>query len=311
VGATLLITTLNRPDELRRCVTSIARQTELPDELVVIDASDEQRRCSLDDIVEPTGIRLVHVPAERGRTRQLNTGIRIAQGDPVIIVDDDTVLDREFVHAMVDGFEKGGPDVGAIQGTMVNDTYQPAALRVLRTLFLLPQHTARSAGKVLRSGYYTIPVRPERATESEAVRLTATGFRRHVLHEFGLDEALPGYALKEDIELSYRISRRYRVLVIPEARFLHLRTPSERIDVREKARIHIVNNFWFHAKHRRGSFVDSLAFAWSLIGRVGLQLVRTVTRRNPGYILGTIDGFVDVYRRRGPRAERGPSGGVG
>jgi GT2 family glycosyltransferase len=202
MGASLLITTLNRPEELRRCVESIVRQTVLPDELVVVDASDDARRASLDDLVRPTTMRLVHLPATRGRTRQLNLGIGAVRGDPVIIVDDDTVLEPGFVEAMVRTFEREGPALGAVEGTMIGASYATPVSRVLRTLFLLPQHTRESPGRVRPSGYYTIPVQPSRPTESEAVTLTATAFRRHVLEEFGLDESLGGYALKEDIDLS-------------------------------------------------------------------------------------------------------------
>jgi GT2 family glycosyltransferase len=306
MGATLLITTLNRPIELRRCIESIVDQTLPPEEIVVIDASDEAHRSSLEDLVRPKGIRLVHLPARRGRTRQLNTGIRTSRGDPVIIVDDDVVLDRDFVRAMVDAFESGGPQVGAIQGTMTNDTYTYSPFRVLRALFLLPQHTKRQPGRLLPSGYYTIPVRPPRPTDAEAVRLTATGFRKHVLQQFGLDESLDGYALKEDIDLSYRVSRRYRVLVIPDARFLHLKTPTARIDVREKARMHVVNNFWFFSKHMRGPMKNAVAFMWGMVGRLGLQICRTVITGDPGHVLGTLDGLGDVYRNRRGRmaAER-------
>ena len=174
----------------------------------------------------------------------------------------------------------------------------------MRSLFLLPQHTKDSPGKLHRSGYYTIPVQPSEPTESEAVTLTATAFRRHVLEEFGLDESLGGYALKEDIDLSYRISRQYRVLVIPDARYHHLKTPTERIGVREKARMHVVNNFWFFSKHLHGPIVNDVAFAWSLVGRIGLQMCRTVMKRDPRYVLGTLDGFVDVLRNRQPQAVR-------
>jgi GT2 family glycosyltransferase len=298
MGATLLITTLNRPHELRRCVRSIVDQTTRPEEIVIVDASEESQRWPLDDLVRSAAIRLVHIPARRGRTHQLNVGIRASRGDPVIIVDDDAVLDREFVRAMLRAFEDGGQDVGAIQGTMANDTYTPSPFRVLRRLFLLPQHTKRSRGKLLRSGYYTIPVRPAQPIEAEAVRLGATGFRRHVLHQFFLDESLDGYALKEDIDLSYRVSRQYRVLVIPDARFLHLKTPTARIGVREKSRMHVVNNFWFFSKHMRGPIMNDVAFAWSMVGRVGLQMYRTLVTGDPGFVLGTFDGFVDVYRNR-------------
>jgi GT2 family glycosyltransferase len=151
---------------------------------------------------------------------------------------------------------------------------------------------------MLRSGYYTVPIRPSTLTRAEAVRLTATAFRRQALLEFPLDEDLHGYALKEDIDLSYRIGRRYLVVVNPDARFQHLKTPTARIAIREKSAMHVVNNFWFFSKHLRGSRLNELAFAWAMLGRLGAELARSVVKREPAYALGTLDGLRTVARER-------------
>ena len=68
--------------------------------------------------------------------------------------------------------------------------------------------------------------------------------------------------------------------------------------------MHVVNNFWFFSKHLHGPIVNDVAFAWSLVGRIGLQMCRAVTKRDPRYVLGTFDGFVDVLRNRQPQAVR-------
>lgn len=299
---TLLITTLDRPDELRRCLASVLEQDVLPSEVVIVDASSPPVPPPLHDELVARGVRVVALHAAPGRTAQLNEGIRASSGDPIIIADDDVVLERGFVGSILEAFEKGGPELGAVQGTMRNDVFRPWPARALRSVFLQSRHTRESPGRMLRSGYYTLPVAPSRPVDVEVLRLTACAFRRDVLREFPFDESLRGYALKEDIDLSYRISRRYRVLAIPDARFWHLKTPTARIAIREKSAMHVVNNFWFHSKHLKGSLLNRLAFAWGMTARLGFEVLRTVAHRNPDYALGALDGLREVYRRQGFRA---------
>jgi glucosyl-dolichyl phosphate glucuronosyltransferase len=298
VHLTLLITTLNRPDELRRCLESVSDQRVLPDEVVIVDASSPPVPTPLWDELLSKGVRVVSLTAPPGRTGQLNVGIRAATGDLVIIVDDDVVLEPAFIGDVAHAFEIGEPRLAAVQGTMLNDILRPWPARGFRALFMQSRHTRRSPGRMLRSGYYTLPVAPTRPVEIEVLRLTACAFRSDVLREFLLDESLPGYALKEDIDLSYRISRRYQMLAIPNAQFWHLKTPTARIGAREKSAMHVVNNFWFYSKHLKGPLLNRLAFGWAMTGRFGSELLRSLTKRDTAYIGGAFDGLREVRRRR-------------
>jgi GT2 family glycosyltransferase len=297
-GSTFLICTLNRPDDLRATLRTLLQQSVLPDEVVIVDASDESSETFLRDLIEPAGLRLQYLRTTPGRTRQLNLGVRAARGDPVFIVDDDVRLDREFHAAMLRTFEAGGADVGGVQGTIIDDTFRSLPARAFRALFLLSRHTRNDDGRLLPSGYYTTPVNPTEAREVKALRLCGLGFRRRVFDEFAFDEKLEGYALKEDIDFSYRVSQRYRLLVSPEARFRHLKAPTSRISVRSKSKMHVVNNYRFFRKNLERTLPQKGAFIWAMLGRLLYELARTVAKREPGYILGYLDGVADVRRRR-------------
>jgi GT2 family glycosyltransferase len=249
------------------------------------------------------GIRVVPLRAARGRTGQLNVGIQAASGDLIIIVDDDVVLEPAFIGDIVQAFQAGGPRLAAVQGMMLNDILRPWPARASRWLFMQSRHTRRSPGRMLRSGYYTLPVAPTRAVEIEVLRLTACAFRADVLRAALFDERLAGYALKEDIDLSYRISRDHQMLALPGARFWHLKTPTARIGTREKSAMHVVNNFWFYSKHLKGPVLNRLAFTWAMIGRFGFEFLRTVTKRDSAYIGGALDGLREVRRLHRSRAD--------
>jgi GT2 family glycosyltransferase len=296
-GSSFVICTRNRPEELGRCLATIVQQTVPPEEVVIVDASDERDEATVRKILEEHGIRLLYLATQPGRTKQLNLGIRAATGDPLFFVDDDVELEPQFHEAMLDALKEGGEEVGGVQGTVIGDTLKPLPLRLFRAVFLLSRHTKNGRARLLPSGYYTTPARPTRLREAEALRLCGLAFRRKVFDEFMFDESLEGYALKEDVDFSYRVSRRYKLLIVPRARFRHYKTPSSRISVREKSRMHIVNNRRLFEKNLEGTWLQRLAFAWAMCGRVIYELLRTVVKREPGYLLGAIDGIREIARR--------------
>jgi len=293
---TFLITTRNRPQELRRLIESILDQSVLPKEIVLVDASDAPDERSLRDRIETAGVDFVFLTAKPGRTHQLNIGIDASRGDIVLINDDDVILEKRYHEAMLAVFEQGGATVGGVQGTIIGDTLKPLPMRAFRALFLLSRHTKDAPGRLLSSGYYTTPVRPTRLRQVEALRLCGLAFRREVFIDNRFDETLEGYALKEDIDLSYRVSRRYKLFVTPDALFHHLKAPGSRISVRQKSKMHIINNYRIHRRNLKHNARSGIAFAWALLGRVLYELGRTVSKMNSGYILGTVEGLWDIAR---------------
>jgi glycosyltransferase involved in cell wall biosynthesis len=101
VRISLIITTYNWPEALDLALTSVARQSRLPDEVIIADDGSGEETARL---VASWGTRLsvplLHVWQENqgfraGRSR--NRGIAAASGEYVIAVDGDMVLHQHFV----------------------------------------------------------------------------------------------------------------------------------------------------------------------------------------------------------------------
>lgn len=97
----LLVTTFDRPEALACVLTSIERQTELPDEIIIADdGSGPSTRRVVDDFRQRLG-REVHHAWQRhdgprvGRAR--NMGMAMATGDYVVQIDGDMVLHPKFI----------------------------------------------------------------------------------------------------------------------------------------------------------------------------------------------------------------------
>ena len=98
---TLIIPTYNRPKLIKDCIESILVQTRLPDELIVVDDGD------LDEIplefqCIQAGIALRYIKKDvPGLTESRNAGVRIATGDIIFFLDDDVILDREYIDQIM------------------------------------------------------------------------------------------------------------------------------------------------------------------------------------------------------------------
>jgi GT2 family glycosyltransferase len=166
---------------------------------------------------------------------------------------------------------------------------------------LMSRHTRDGRARLLPSGYYTTPARPTGIREAEALRLCGLAFRRKVFDDFMFDEALETYALKEDVDFSYRVSRHYRLLIAPGARFRHHKTPTARMSVRARSRMHVINNHRLFVKNLDGTLAQRVAFGWAMCGRAIYELARSVVKLEPGYFLGALEGIRQITRRPGKR----------
>src|SRR5436190_14604177 len=119
-----IVCTLNRPDDLLRLVSSVVGQQEVPDELIVVDASSseiaERNRRRIEQEVTGSGIGFEHaVSATANLPLQRNMGIELASGELLFFIDDDVILGPDFHHNMVDLHRRYQADgVAGIQPTL-------------------------------------------------------------------------------------------------------------------------------------------------------------------------------------------------
>jgi len=110
----VLVPTLRRPDDLRRCLDALRRQHSRPDRVLVVrQPSDGETRAVLTQESElPVQEVLVHEP---GQVAALNAGLEQAQEDIVAITDDDTTPWPTWIERIRSHFDRE-PEVGAVGG---------------------------------------------------------------------------------------------------------------------------------------------------------------------------------------------------
>src|SRR5512143_2844273 len=96
-----VVATKDRPDELARLWRSLAAQTRLPDEVVIVDASARPAPPADARTARPA---LRHIPTGvASAARQRNLGIEAAGRDAAFLgfLDDDAVLEPDAVAEML------------------------------------------------------------------------------------------------------------------------------------------------------------------------------------------------------------------
>jgi GT2 family glycosyltransferase len=95
VTLALCICTYKRPDELRRCLSSVFRGDDVPDEVIVSDDSPDEREGRR--VAEAFPHVTYHVGPRRGLGPNRNACLDRVRASHVMFVDDDVVLPEAFI----------------------------------------------------------------------------------------------------------------------------------------------------------------------------------------------------------------------
>lgn len=298
--AMVVICTKNRPDEVSMSCSAVHRCA--PDTpILVLDASTND---ACREVCE--GLRRASPPLpldyrrarQPGLARQRNEAVEICRelGATVVhFIDDDTEVEAGYFQA-IEKRLRDEPEVMGVGGAVVN---QPLVNFVgLKRLFLLG---SSRRGAVLRSGRNILGQYPD-SDPAEAVDWLvgcSMSFRLRAFDECSFDQELEGYSMGEDYDFTYRLSRRFRLVVEPSARCVHHFSPTMRGSPRTQARLSTeATHRWVHRHRSLG--MSPLAFWWSAFGDFALHLAHgLVTRRSEPLqaAAGVLDGVAGIARR--------------
>jgi GT2 family glycosyltransferase len=294
VRLSVLIPTLRRPEILRETLESILEADPLPDEVLVIDGDPEESARRVVDELRPAGGRpdFRFLASRASVTRQRNDGIDVATGDVIVFLDDDVGVDPKL-FATLGGAYSEEEIVGAT-GRVV----EPAAHRIggyesrlRRMLFAgVPE------GSFAPFGYPRYSFHGDREMDVEFMPGCLMSVRRDAARLVRFDETLGGYALAEDEDFSYRLSRAGRIRFLPDAVVEHKKTGFSTANAYEFGRKLVVNRTYLFRKNFRPN-----PWRWMQFGVLFLLLLahRLVNREWAG-ARGLLAGIRDAWILRRP-----------
>ncbi len=215
---TVIVVTLNRPDCVRQCLGCLLRQDPRPEQVIVVDASadDRTRRA----VGEFDGVEYLRNDQGAGKmTTSRNIGLGRARGEIVAFVDDDAFAHDGWLAALVGPY--ADPAVGAVGGRAVNGQPGEAGAAADRVGRLWPDgsvtgHFAADPGRVLRVDH---------------VIGCNMSYRRSVLQTLGgFRDDYPGVSgIREDTDMCLRVGRLgHHLLFHPAAVVTHVGAPQVR-----------------------------------------------------------------------------------
>jgi len=113
--SSILIPSFGRPDALRKCLTALARQTTPANQIIVAWQADDHPTC--DAALGTRNVTLVHSPT-RGVVPAENAALEVANGEVVLLIDDDAIAPSDWVQRHLKHYED--PTVGAVGGPATN-----------------------------------------------------------------------------------------------------------------------------------------------------------------------------------------------
>lgn len=292
----IIISTKNRPTDLKIALDSIISQLRIPDQLILVDQSSEQiSESSLflicNKMKERCVIEYIHNKNISGLVEAKNVGVSRSTGDILCFLDDDIVLEPEYFSHIEDSF-LANPEMLGASGVVTN-TPRPSRMYVLfheifhRGIFEDPRprlyaYIARQKAEKLKSFLIRSP------TLSGGL----SAWRKEVFERvsFDLDS---GFHMLEDIDFSMRVQREFGpcLYINPRARLAHNFAPAGRDSFgrRESRKVREFINFY--KKHRRDSW-ETFWLTWLLLGIALATCASSIRYSTFKPLLGLFEGLV-------------------
>jgi glycosyltransferase involved in cell wall biosynthesis len=291
------IPTKDRPGELKRCIKSILEQTVLPAEIIIIDDGNLDQTVYI-QIIEPfTGFKYFK-KGKPSLSASKNITKTLASEDLILILDDDTLLDKEYIQNIYEVFKKDiNKEIGIVGGIVINRKKKNWFEKLYRRLFFLDNG---KPGLLLPWGFQTGFNGIYEDTLVEWISGGISCFRREVLEEFSFEEFHGGRNVFEDVEFGWKVlkSKNYKIIITPSARLYHFHSPHNRETMLITGFKEGYNRCWIFNKHCEKSFKNLIFFWWATIGfTLGMIGTRRINMAK-GYIKGSVSFYRKSYEVR-------------
>jgi len=222
----IIIVSWNVKEDLSRCLSSLEENPPTSKyEVIVVDNG------STDGTIESirnqfSGVHLIANSENRGFAAANNQGILESNGEYVLFLNPDTIIDSNCLDVLMDFMDKN-EDVGACGPKLLysDGTVQRSVRRFPSFRGALHRHTALKYLKIFKHDYEKWVMRNfkyDQQTEVDQVMGAAMMTRRSVIDTVGMmDEIF--FVYYEEVDLCYRIKQAgWRIVFLPEVKIIHL-----------------------------------------------------------------------------------------
>lgn len=207
-------------------LNSLADQSAQPEEMIVVDASEDDETARLCETrIDGLSTVVTYSKAvEVGAATQRNQAMPRASQDAILFLDDDIVFEDGCVMRLWEALESDA-HLGGVNAMITNQRYTPPGL-VSGSLFriLNGKYATTYAGKCIGPALNLLPEdRPDLpdVVSVEWLNTTCTLYRRAALPEPPFSSHFTGYSLMEDVALSLTVGKKWKLANARTARIFH------------------------------------------------------------------------------------------
>lgn len=277
----VIIPTKNRPLDLQLAARSLFAQTCDQSSIVIIDQSpdDASRHLVEEELAAAQrrsglgwNLRYVHDPAISGAATARNRAMAIADGDIWLFLDDDVVLEPDFVEQLLAVY-RGDPEVAGVSGVITNYPHPSVWFRAWNALFL------RGPFRDERQPIYWNSNRLRNSPPITVPWFTGClmSFRADAVRGHRFDENLHGVSDGEDADFCLQLGPATKLMIAPRARLEHRHSPAGRLRdhwLRRSVR----GNFFLYHKNWNDRFFNQLCYCWLWAGYCAVAFLASLRR---------------------------------
>ncbi len=267
--SSLIICTYQRPDPLKRLLDSVKLQTILPDQILIIDGSEDDSTKQMVHKYTFPNLEYFQIDEQqRGLTRQRNFGVEKLEQDVEVVffLDDDTIPYPSYFENILRTYQKY-PEALGVSGYIINEQeweqvpegYKPTESdfifdgwkRIegsrfkLRKKFGLSPNVPPGFMPDFSHGYSTGFLPPSGKTyEVEMLMGGIASYKKKVFEKLQFSSYFEGYGLYEDADFSLRVSKLGKLYVNTNARVEHHHAAEGRPNKFKYGKM-VVRNGWF------------------------------------------------------------------
>jgi len=297
---TAIIPTIGRAESLRALFDSLAAQTHRPEEVIIADASNDPDTAHVIESETRLTVKRIHVEPPNA-VRQRMAAIDLAQGNNLLLLDDDVVLEPECVQHLLAVLQRNA-GVVAVSADFNNQSW-PAPTRIwqlyLRHVLRMDEEAwqGRVVGPLLRFGYNPVPAGP---TPIEWLGSGNSLVRRSAFLNVGgfSDFFLHRCTINEDVDLGLKLRKLGRIVFCPAARMAHHHAPSGRVSTLVAAEDDLFNRFFILRRTLGYGLLRSFSLVLLYFGvETASQFLGCVRRLNFRGFLAPLSGRIRAFGR--------------
>jgi glycosyltransferase involved in cell wall biosynthesis len=291
-----VIATANRKKVLEETLLSLLDQNFYPEEILIIDASDDtetESLCASINDTYPFSVKYHKAPV-KGAATQRNYGVSLAQNKYIFFFDDDVIFYPNCIEKLWAGVQD--KSVGGVNALIINQHYQkPGRFSAILYRTLNGKKEVSYAGKCFGPAFNLLPEFSNNAVdfvEVEWLNTTCTLYKKEALPKPVFGTHFTGYSFMEDLALSLTVGKSWKLLNCPSAQIFHNSQPSqEKSSVKTIAEMELVNRYYImkHVLKQKLNFTD--------ISRLFIQQAVSAVTSKQVFILPFWQGKLNALRK--------------